>query len=120
MATKNILIRLAPSLVYGQSHRLIELLSDRVGLTISEVNEIIIAYFEYHWFNDGHTFNEREFVESYFMGDTMGYEILYAVQAQFPEIGAYIPCEITSVKYLRSMNDGLYITCTYEQCPSNL
>lgn len=110
--TENILIRLAPVLVYGPSLRLVELLGDRVGLTVSDVNDAMVAFAEYHWFNDCHTFNDRDFVDSYFMGDSLGYDVLYAVKAQLPEIGAYIPCDITSLKYLRTMKDGLYVLCT--------
>lgn len=120
MTIENLLIRLAPELVYGRSLPLVELLSDRIGLTVSDINDAILAYVEYLWFNDCNTFNERDFVDSYFMGDSLGYEILYAVTAQLPEVGAYIPCVITSLKYLRTVKDGLYVICTYNACPTNI
>jgi hypothetical protein len=118
--TKNYLIRLEPSLVYGSALPLVEILGDRVGLSISDIHDVMIAFVEYCWFNDGHTLNPRAFVDTYFMGDTMGYDVLYAVQSQLPEIASYIPFEISSVKYLRTYNGGFYILSTHEQCSTNL
>jgi hypothetical protein len=105
--------------VYGQSNQLVELLGERVGLSVEEINDAIIAYTEYHWFNDCHTFNDRDFVDMYFMGDTMGYDVLYAVKNQFGEIGALLPCAMTSLKYASSFDDGLYVVCTHDPHPND-
>lgn len=107
----NILVRLSPTLVYGDKLGLVELLGDRVGLSVSDINDIIISYFEYIRYNCVSSFNDREIVETCFMGDTMGHELLYAVTARFPEINAYIPDNATSVRYSRTLRDGFYLIC---------
>lgn len=110
----SILVRLSPALVYGDSLGLVEILGDRVGLSVSDINDVMIAYFEYLSFNCPHTCADREIVEQYFMGDSMGYTLLYAVTAQFPEINAYIPDRIKSIRYARTLKDGFYIICEAE------
>lgn len=107
----SILVRLSPALVYGDKVGLVEILGDRVGLSVSDINDIMIAYFEYVWFNGVSTFSDRELVDVYFMGDAMGYTLLYSVIANFPEINAYIPDNIKSIRYHRTLRDGLYLIC---------
>lgn len=107
----SILVRLSPTLVYGDKLGLVEVLGDRVGLSVSDINDIMIAYFEYLWFNGATSFNDRELVDVYFMGDSMGYTVLYAVIANFPEINAYIPDNIKSIRYSRTLKDGFYLIC---------
>lgn len=107
----NILIRLSSDLIYGTKVELIELLGHRVGLTISEIHDIFIAYVEYSLFNGESTIDDDDFVQQYFMGDTMGYAVFYIVKARLSEITAYLPTELKSVRYNRTHNDGLYILC---------
>lgn len=107
----SILIRLSPALVYGAKLGLVEILGDRVGLSVSDINDIVISYFEYVWFNGAGSFNDKEIVEEYFMGEPMGYTLLYAMIDNFPEINAYIPDQIKSIRYHRTIKDGFYLIC---------
>lgn len=117
----NILVRLSPTLVYGDKLGLVELLGDRVGLSVSDINDIVISYFEYTRYNCATTFNDSEIVETCFMGDTLGRELLYAVTARFPEINAYIPDYATSIRYSRTLRDGFYLLCEVpDEYSSNL
>lgn len=75
----------------------------------------MIAYVEYQWFNGCQGVDDKDFVEMYFMGDTMGYTILYAVQAQMPEIGAYIPGNIERLAYSRTIKDDFYVIGTINE-----
>lgn len=107
----NILVRLSPTLVYGDKLGLVELLGDRVGLSVSDINDIVISFFEYSRFNCPSTFDDRGIVETCFMGDTMGRDLLYAATVRFPEINAYIPDNAMSIRYVRTLRDGLYLIC---------
>lgn len=107
----NILVRLSPALVYGDKAGLVEILGDRIGLSISDINEIIVGYFEYVLFNCASTFCDRDVTDTCFMGDPMGRDILYAVTCQLPEINAYIPTAVTSIRYARTQRDGFYLIC---------
>ena len=80
----------------------------------------MIAYVEYMWFNGCHTLDEADFVTEYFMGDSMGYSVLYAVRENLPEIGSYIPPPLQSIRYLRTIKDGLYVIGTTNEHASDL
>lgn len=117
---KTTLIRLSPQLVYGSAVSLVELLGDRVGLSVSDINDAIIAYIEYQWFNGCSQISDDDFVQMYFMGDTMGYTVLYAVHDQMTEIGAYIPGDIDSLVYTKTIKDGFYVIGTTNEHTVNL
>lgn len=110
----SILVRLSPALVYGDSLGLVEILGDKVGLSVSDINDIVVSYIEYVHFNCPQSFADREIVEQYFMGDPMGYTLLYAVIGQFPEIHAYIPDRVKSIRYARTLQGGFYLICEHE------
>lgn len=116
----NILIRLSPELVYGPATCDVELLGDYVGLSISDINEAMIAYVEYRWFNTCLSFNDEDFVQEYFMGVPIGYSVVYAVKSQLPEIGAYLPGDMKSLRYLRTIKDGFYLIAERDEHASNL
>lgn len=97
--------------MYGDKVGLVELLGDRVGLSVSDINEVVVAYFEYEWFNGVGSFNDKDLIDQYFMGDSMGYSVLYAVVGQFLEIGAYIPDNLKSIRYASTIKDGFYLIC---------
>ncbi|ABY62910.1 hypothetical protein ST201phi2-1p077 [Pseudomonas phage 201phi2-1] len=97
--------------MYGDKLGLVELLGDKVGLSVSDINDSMIAYFEYNYFNCPFTFSDKDIVDQYFMGDPMGYDLLYAVNARFPEINAYIPDGVKSIRYARTLKDGFYLIC---------
>lgn len=101
--------------MYGPQASLVELLGDRVGLSVSDINDIVIAYVEYVWFNGEQSISDREIIETYFMGDPMGYDLLYAVQAQLPEIGSFVPDDINKLKYGRTVKGGFYILGTIDE-----
>lgn len=107
----NILVRLSPALVYGDKLGLVEILGDRVGLSVSDINDVVISYFEYLRFNCPNTFSDKEIVEQCFMGDPMGYALLYSVISRYPEINAYIPDRAKSIRYARTLRDGFYLIC---------
>jgi len=109
----SILIRLSPTLVYGDSLGLVEILGDKVGLSVSDINDIVVSYIEYISFNCPQSFAEREIVERCFMGDPMGYTLLYSVITQFPEINAYIPDRVNSIRYARTIRGGFYLICEH-------
>jgi hypothetical protein len=106
--------------VYGPSLHLVELLGDRVGLSVSDINDAMIAYIEYQWFNGCHSLDDSEFVQQYFMGDSVGYSVLYAVQAQMVEIGSYVPGPIQSLRYSRTIKDGFYVIGTIDEHATDL
>ncbi len=110
----SILIRLSPTLVYGDKLGLVEILGDKVGLSVSDINEIIVAYIEYISLNCPQSIADREIVEQYFMGDPMGYTLLYAVIARYPEITAYIPAGVKSIRYASTRRDGFFLICEAE------
>lgn len=107
----NILVRLSPALVYADKVNAVELLGDRIGLSVSDINDIVVAYVEYQWFNGVNSCSEQDIVDGYFMGDAMGYPILYAVSNQLLEIGSYIPDNLKSIRYARTHRDGFYLIC---------
>lgn len=80
----------------------------------------MIAYIEYQWFNGCHTLDDSEFVQTYFMGDSVGYSVLYAVQAQMVEIGSYVPGPIQSLRYSRTIKDGFYVIGTIDEHATDL
>lgn len=107
----NILVRLSPALVYGDKLGLVELLGDRVGLSVSDINEAVVAWLEYTHFNHPHDSADRDIVDTCFMGDPVGHDLLYAVADNRPEITAYIPDKTVSFSYARTHKDGFYLIC---------
>lgn len=80
----------------------------------------MISYVEYQWFNGCHSLDDSDFVQTYFMGDSVGYSVLYAVKDRMVEIGSYVPGSIQSLRYARTIKDGLYVIGTIDEHATDL
>lgn len=107
----NILVRLSPALVYGDKLALVEILGDRVGLSVSDIHDLIVGWIEYAHFNTHLHAEIESIVETCFMGESMGRDLLYAVAARVSEIMAYIPDQAENFGYLMTSRDGFYLLC---------
>lgn len=110
----NVLLRLSPDLVYGRDSKTIELLGDRIGLSIPDINDAVISWLEYSHYNCDTEYAIQDVVDTCFMGDPMGRDILYNVTYRRGEILTYLPDATTSFRYARQQGDGIYILCEVE------
>lgn len=107
----SVLLRLSPALVYGRDVETVELLGDRIGLSVPDINDAVIGWLEYVHYNCDADYAIQDMVDTCFMGDPVGRDILYNVTYRRNEILTYLPSNTTSFRYARQEGNGLFIIC---------
>jgi hypothetical protein len=72
---------------------------------------VIVSWIEYAHFNCHVQADIETIVETCFMGETMGRDLLYSVAFKSHEIMAYIPDTAINFRYAKTYKDGFYLIC---------
>lgn len=102
------LIRLSPEIIFGNHVKEMELIGDVCQLSLSDLIDFAIAYVEYIDVGDSFM-SEKDIVEEYFHGKSVGWRAIEIIKFQRSEIMAYIPKGTVEMHYVRSVRDGVYV-----------
>ncbi|AEH03468.1 2-amino-3-ketobutyrate coenzyme A ligase [Pseudomonas phage PhiPA3] len=58
-------------------------------------------------------YDEHELVEVFFMGRSEAWDFLKQIEKQLPEIMSFFPDRVQEIRYLRTMDNGVYAIGSY-------